>query len=58
MMGGYHPDLGAAAHFAMLCKHPAVVGEQHLQRVAHSHDDGHPEPRAEEDATHDVLRLA
>lgn len=41
----------------MLREHPAMVGEQHLQRVAHSHDDRYPEPGAEEDAAHDVLCL-
>ena len=42
----------------MLGEHPAVVGQQHLQGVAHGDDEGHPEARAKEDAADHLLRLA
>lgn len=54
----YHPDFGGAAQFAVLGEHPAVVGQQHLQRVAHGDDEGHPQARAEDDAADHVLHLA
>lgn len=54
----HHPDLGGAAHLAVLGEHPAVVGEQHLQGVAHGDDEGHPQAGAEQDATDHVLRPA
>lgn len=54
----YHPNLGGAAHFAVLGEHPAVVGQQHLQGVAHGDDQGHPEASAEQDAAHHLLGLA
>ena len=54
----YHPDLGGAAQPAVLGEHPAVVGQQHLQGVTHGDDEGHPEPRAEDDAAHHLLGLA
>lgn len=42
----------------MLGEHPAVVGEQHLQGVAHGDNEGHPQAGAEQDATDHVLRPA
>jgi hypothetical protein len=53
----YHPDLGGAADFAVLSEHPAMVGQEHLQGVAHGDDKSHPQPCAEEDIAHHVLRL-
>lgn len=54
----YHPDPGGPAYLAVLGEHPAVVGQQHLERVAHGDDEGHPQARAEEDTADHVLRLA
>lgn len=55
---GYHPDFGGAAQFAVLGEHPAVVGQQHLEGVAHGDDEGHPQACAEDDAAGHVLHLA
>lgn len=54
----YHPDFGGTAQFAVLGKHPAMVGQQQLQGVAHCDDKGHPQARAEQDAADHVLCLA
>lgn len=48
----HHPDPGSAAHLAVGLKHPAVVGEEQLQRLPEEQDGREPDAGGEEHGAH------
>lgn len=44
----YHPDFSDSRNFAMLLKHPSVVGKKQFEAESECKDQGEPQQRAED----------